>query len=587
MKVTKIDIRDILSYAGPDLTVLGGLGRVNVIVGKNDAGKSNLLKVVKWARDAVQLPDDKKQNYPLAQNWRYISAKQSVIENEMLKQPHISVSFRIEIADWPKGIIPDWLIKATTCKRGATLTVSLSGERNAFRVIEDFEWDLDSELMNLFAMNQADAREMTNRLLPDARKIVASKVVLLDARRNLSTPVFGEKNYVEFVDSLLESEENADEAGKLYQQIVDLFGMFIGESKIELHRRRSLQPDFNVKIRDRIIPLSQHGDGYCEMFMIAVNFVMHPDAVLLIEEPEKHLHADSQRRLLWHCADVMTSQLFITTHSSVLLDVRKADCILHITHDGRKSKINRMDSTAQHYATLDDIGARASDILQANVVVWVEGPSDAILIEHALSVVDKDIQKGLHYVIVFYGGALRKYCHIAENSNRLVNLLSLGRRTVMVCDRDGKDSSVLLNSEKRRLGEACVDKGGISWITKGREIENYLRNAVLSKAFRELLNVPDLQIRLGKNQKLADALQLFEHKVKRGRKKWLRYDTNKPEIMSIIVRHITKRADLNQHDFLQQIDTIAEFIRKNNALPDKKLNHLTAGHPNRAEVKHG
>lgn len=573
MKVTRIAIRDILSYAGPNLTVLGDLGRLNVIVGKNDSGKSNLLKAVKWVLDVVHLPDAQKQHYNLPPNWLYISTKQPEAKNEPSKQPHISVSFRIEVGDWPKGIIPDWLENVSTCNRGATLTISLNGEKGGFRVVEDLEWDCDTKLMNRLGVYHTDIRKIANQLLPVARKIVASKVVMLDARRNLSTQVFETKNYVELVEFLQTAEENADEAGELCKQIVDLFGVLIGESEIELHRRQSQHPDFNIRIRGRRIPLSQHGDGYCEIFMIAVNFVLYPDAVLLIEEPEKHLHADSQRRFLWHCADMMTSQLFITTHSAIFLDGKKADRVLHIVHDGKKSNINRLESIIQYYETLDDIGARASDILQANVVLWVEGPSDAILIEHALSIVDKDIQKGLHYVIVFYGGTLRKYCDIGGDSGRLVNLLRLGRRAVMVCDRDGKDSTALLNSEKRRLGEACVDKGGISWITQGREIENYLRNSVLSKAFRELLEVPDLQIRLGKNQKLGDALKFFEHKVRRGQKKWLRYDTKKPEIMSIIIRYITKRDDLNRDDFLQQIDSIAEFIRKNNGLSEKKPNH--------------
>jgi predicted ATPase len=567
MNVTRIAVRNILSYAGPHVTVLGDLGRVNVIVGKNDAGKSNLLRVVRWARDVAQLPDVQKQDIMLPANWLHVSARQQSGGDHSSNQSHMSVSFRIEIDDWPKGLIPLWLEAATACKPTVSFTVSLSDEREPLRVIENLEWGRDAELMNLFAINHADPGDMAIRLLPHARKVLASKVVMLDGWRQPSTRVLGEKNYAELLESFQNSKDDADEAGKSCQRIESLFEFLTGENEIRLHRRDVSHADFNVRIRGNTIPLSQHGDGYVQMLMIAINAAINPGGVFLIEEPETHLHPDSQRRLLWHFSEHMNAQLFITTHSAAFLDSRKADCILHISRKDDRSEVIRVSSLERHYATLDDIGARASDILQANVVIWVEGPSDRILIKHALSIVDKTIREGLHYQIVCYGGALRKYCRIGEGSDRLVNLLRLGRCAVMVCDRDGEQPSKRLNKEKERLREECVEAGGISWVTYGREIENYLSNAVLSRAFGKLLEVPELRLRLGKNQRLVQALQSVQCNVGQGAKKWLRYDSNKPEIMTKIVDHITERSDLDRHDFLDQLDILAAFIRKKNAIP--------------------
>ena len=254
----------------------------------------------------------------------------------------------------------------------------------------------------------------------------------------------------------------------------------------------------------------------------------------------------------------------MTTHSPVFLDSRKADRILRITNEV-SSRVEVVETPSDYYDVLDDIGARPSDILQANVVIWVEGPSDRILIRHSLAVVNPDLHEGLHFQIVCYGGALRKYCGFGEDSDAVVNLMRLGRHVAMVCDRDGDSSDALISAEKERLKKQCNEAKGYHWVTQGREIENYLSDSVLCRAFKSVLSVPDLSLKLTESQRLDDVLKGLGRRL-RVRSKWLSYAKHKPEIMSRIVKSITEKADLDRLDFRIRLEALAKFIRERNTL---------------------
>ena len=54
----------------------------------------------------------------------------------------------------------------------------------------------------------------------------------------------------------------------------------------------------------------------------------------------------------------------------------------------------------------NDLGYKASDLLQTNSIIWVEGPSDRIYINFWLNEIDDSLVEGVHYSIMFYGGRL-------------------------------------------------------------------------------------------------------------------------------------------------------------------------------------
>ena len=61
--------------------------------------------------------------------------------------------------------------------------------------------------------------------------------------------------------------------------------------------------------------------------------------------------------------------------------------------------------------------------MQANSVIWVEGPTDRIYLNHWIQPVDPALKEGLHYSIMFYGGRLLS--HLTANDPEVDEFISL------------------------------------------------------------------------------------------------------------------------------------------------------------------
>lgn len=113
--------------------------------------------------------------------------------------------------------------------------------------------------------------------------------------------------------------------------------------------------------------------------------------VFAFEELENNMHPSLERKLLLHIKDYIQDKkgmvVFLTTHSNVAIDLF-GNCsdaqILKVCNDGYKSTVETVMTDESKRDLLDDLGVKASDLLQANCVIWVEGPSDRIYIKNGL-----------------------------------------------------------------------------------------------------------------------------------------------------------------------------------------------------------
>ena len=156
-------------------------------------------------------------------------------------------------------------------------------------------------------------------------------------------------------------------------------------------------------------------------------------------------------------------------------------------------------TTSSEYLTnraiLDDLDIRASDMLQANAIVWVEGPSDRIYLRRWIDLYAKGaIKEGTHYTVMFYGGKLLSHLHVLppEQEQEFISLLSINRNAAVIIDSDRKSTKkngasgvrkpkLNINATKRRISDEIERTEGFVWITEGREIENYIPNSVFER----------------------------------------------------------------------------------------------------------
>ena len=194
----------------------------------------------------------------------------------------------------------------------------------------------------------------------------------------------------------------------------------------------------------------------------------------------------NQKHFVRYLSEKTNNQYFIATHSAHILATPDAE-VFHVRLVDGQSIVETASTDSAKSRICDDLGYRASDLLQANCVIWVEGPSDRTYINHWIQAVDENLTEGLHYSIMFYGGRLLS--HLTANDPEVddfISLRRLNRHIAILIDSDLSDKSNEINDTKKRVQKEFDNDPGFAWITQGREIENYVHPEILEKAVRAI-----------------------------------------------------------------------------------------------------
>lgn len=577
MKLTHIGISQFRSI-GPEPVMIDLTKRITVLVGQNDCGKSNVLRGMEYLSANRQRFADP-NHYPKISSLKNVPSAPKVIAPLNLVDFHR----RKEGSNprvWARfALNHDCVVNAATVRE-----ITLSSA-----VTDKASW-VDSGVLN--NVN----RDELKRLAWEARPMPATVITVSNARMENNDPVlvnqvatqilysgisriprlhivsqfrridgeheatayqFDGRGVVKLLASWQVTDVGSEHLKDKFDRVVRFLRELIGGTDTTLEVPAQ-QDKIVVTDRGLRLPLESHGTGVHQLIILAIAVLSEDNVIFGIEEPEIHLHPVLQRRFLEFLLRETTNRYLITTHSAALIAPSDEVDVIHLKMIDGVTIPTRVDTDANALAVLDDLGVRASDLLQANSVIWVEGPSDRIFLNRWLELMEPTLREGVDYAVMFYGGRLLSHLSLERDEREetgFIKLLRINQRSAILMDSDRDNAADSINETKQRIQTECATNHLHAWLTDGREIENYLTKDCVDAALIEH-DAKGASITI-------EPFERFETSMQKAcgssfKPSWA-YEEHKPSWAHRFVKHMTR--DQITGDLEARLQALISFIK--------------------------
>jgi len=246
-------------------------------------------------------------------------------------------------------------------------------------------------------------------------------------------------------------------------------------------------------------PLEKRGSGIRRLLMVSVfehlaekENEKATNIIFGVEEPENSLHPGLQRELtnsFQRLAD-QGSQVIITSHSPVFAGASPIENLtLIVRHGGIAQAIQHPELKLEEIAR--ELGVEPADQITCyKACVFVEGKDDIMF----WNTVAEKLKAGGYISsdfgdkgigFVLVGGSNLKYWISIQAMKRLT------RRFAVIVDSDKKSRTESIPQKKEKWKECCEKDGGVFIILRKREIENYLHPEAIKRAGKPLQKYDD------------------------------------------------------------------------------------------------
>lgn len=550
---------------------------INVIIGKNNSGKSALLKLIRYVAT----------NSPSLNSFSHNKKNPTVYIKRDITQPVIDKTFQKGSSGGHMPGGDHWNYGVSLL--GKDITFQFQDGNNRPFTLEDNP-ELMTEITNDTERNKRGEHIAKESEIPHQGKQYRLISAERDIKREplseiaqssdvLSGSGEGATNLIaNFLNNKTLQEAKVEE--ELLQALSEIYGDDADFSRIQAQMDPSSK-EYEIYLEEKKkgerVALSDSGSSLKTVLLVLINLILIPEFykkdmskyIFAFEELENNLHPALQRRLLAYLlktAEEKECIFFLTTHSNVFIDIfshQDNSQILHIKHDGEKAIVENVRTHIEKCNVLDDLDFRASDVLQANGVLWVEGPTDRIYLKKWIDIWSNgELQEDIHYQFVFYGGSVRKHLSASdpEQVDSAISVFRINKNAVIVMDSDrSKKGQKLENSKTKLIDELKDSDTSTTFVTKGKDIENYIN----PKTIKEYLKLEDEPRKVEQYEEFSDYL----NELQDGRGKT--FENNKM-LFADKVKDLFKKEDLkDMYDIDKQMTNIVALIQKWNKL-DKK-----------------
>ncbi|MCY4061891.1 MAG: AAA family ATPase [Chloroflexi bacterium] len=515
MHISRIYVKNFRNFKEIDIPLSHG---VTCIIGENNTGKTNLFRALRLVIDN-NVPSTSRQ-----------LAEQDIFAKADFREPN-QVIVSIEFSDFEDSInsqawVCGWEINNLDVAR---LTYRFRPKRSIRAQLEDgtyrgglvldehYEWQIvgggctdPSSLQwnddDGRSVRFSDLQHFKLEYLKDLRD------VLQDLERDRVSPL---RRLLRLIDDKASQEEliaiatNANDRITSHQLISDLseglgneFTRVVGPAFQDIQLNVGMvEPSFaaiirslKILFRDRGLQhdgfqISRNGLGlnnllYITMVLQAFELTLSSDDVagqlVLIEEPEAHLHPQLQRTLY----DVLRgapSQVLLTSHSTHISSKAPLNSFVSLTLSAEGTKANRLALSG----VLEDkeikdleryLDATRSTLLYARKVMLVEGPAELFLIPRMIEAAEgKNLDSLGISIIPIYGTHFESYAKLFSDE-------SLPKKCAIIMDGDCSPEEIPTDVSEDSLFESEKSSCFAS---------DYVRAFACHSTFERAIVIPD------------------------------------------------------------------------------------------------
>lgn len=354
-----------------------------ILIGKNNEGKSNILKAIQLAfnimKNYSQMPRiylsrmqyDYNEDFPISlQNNRRIKIKKTVFKLEFeLTDKECDEFFN----RYQMHLLKDFSINIEINDRTALLTIPKRGKNpsNYARLVENV-CDYISD--NIFVQYipairvQRDSVEVVDSLIDFELSSIKDEIYL---------------NAKKIVDDY--HRDKIEQLAEKLKKPLKEFLPNLKNVKFETRERGdyNFRRNIEILVDDGVLTsLKKKGDGVKSLFSIALLSKVESNKmrIILIDEPENHLHPDAIHYINSVISELSkNNQIIISTHNPIFVDRLKIGNNI-IVENGKALPATKIDDIRKN------IGVRCSDNLTySDYIIVVEGPSDKNMLEKYLN----------------------------------------------------------------------------------------------------------------------------------------------------------------------------------------------------------